>query len=158
MKFRGAQKLTTLWCFIILYVQILSGFKNWDIQDLTLRRYDAIKTCPWNFFKFFWVVHYRKICKNQILKHGTTMVFSGSQKTKNITKVEQKRLFLFTFLIWFFMVLHSKYIFNFVFGSFFEQDHLLNFFNLGVYAETWPKYAGISKQKLWGPFHRTAFD
>ena len=142
MKFRGAQKLTTLWCFIILYVQILSGFKNWDIQDLTLRRYDAIK-----------LVH--EISLNF---PGTTMVFSGGQKTKNITKVEQKRLFLFTFLIWFFMVLHSKYIFNFVFGSFFEQDHLLNFFNLGVYAETWPKYAGISKQKLWGPFHRTAFD
>ena len=76
------------------------------------------------------------------------MVFSGGQKTKNITKVEQKRLFLFTFLIWFFMVLHSKYIFNFVFGSFFEQDHLLNLFISGVYAKRWPKCARILIQKL----------
>ena len=44
-KFRGAQKLMILWCFIKLDVQILSGFEKWDIKDLTLRRYDAIKTC-----------------------------------------------------------------------------------------------------------------
>ena len=31
--------------------------------------------------------------------------------------------------------LQNKYIFNFLFGSFFEQDHLLNLFNLGVYAK-----------------------
>ena len=43
VKFRGARKLMILRCFIILYVQILSGFENWDIQDLTLRRYDTIK-------------------------------------------------------------------------------------------------------------------
>ena len=34
-------KLMILRCFI----QILSGFENWDIQDLTLRRYNTIKTC-----------------------------------------------------------------------------------------------------------------
>ena len=44
-KFKGARKLMILRCFIILYVQILSGFENWDIQDLMLRRYDTIKTC-----------------------------------------------------------------------------------------------------------------
>ena len=44
VKFRGAQKLMILRCFIILYVQILSGFENWDIQDLTLRRYDTIRS------------------------------------------------------------------------------------------------------------------
>ena len=37
--------------------------------------------------------------------------------------------------------------FNFVFGSFFEQDHLLNLIILEVYAKRWPKYARISKQK-----------
>ena len=31
--------------------------------------------------------------------------------------------------------LHSKYIFNLVFGSFFEQDHPLNLFILGVYGK-----------------------
>ena len=86
-------------CFIILYVQILSGFENWDIQDLTLRRYDKIKTCRWNFFKFFWVVYFRKICKNQVFEQGTTMQFL---EIKNITKIEQN-CFLSTDL-------HSKYI------------------------------------------------
>ena len=37
VKFKGTRKLTILRCFIILYVQILSGFENWDIQDLILR-------------------------------------------------------------------------------------------------------------------------
>ena len=45
VKFRGAQKLMILRCSIVLYVQILSDFENWDIHDLTLRRYDTIKTC-----------------------------------------------------------------------------------------------------------------
>ena len=31
VKFKSAQKLTVLKCFIILYVQILSAFENWDI-------------------------------------------------------------------------------------------------------------------------------
>ena len=127
--------------------------KNWwnnkdDAEDLdlvmamySLRRYDTIKTCQWYFFKFFWVVQYRKICKNQ--------------KIKNIIKIEQKRLFLFTFLVSFFMAfLTQKLIytiniwFNFVFGSFFEQDHLLNLFISGVYAKRWPKCARILIQKL----------
>ena len=44
--------------------------------------------------------------------------------------------------------LHSKCIFNFVFGSFFQQYHLLNLFISGVYAKRWPKCARISIQKL----------
>ena len=45
VKFKGARKLMILRCFIILYVQILPGFENWDIQDLILRMHDTIKTC-----------------------------------------------------------------------------------------------------------------
>ena len=45
VKISGAQKLTILKCFRMLHVQILSSFKNWDIQGLTLRRHDAIKSC-----------------------------------------------------------------------------------------------------------------
>ena len=45
VKFRGARKLMILRCFIILYVQILSGFENWDIEDVTLKGYNTIKTC-----------------------------------------------------------------------------------------------------------------
>ena len=47
-------------------VQILPGFKNWNIQDLILRRCDTLKNCQWYFFKFSWIVHYRNICKNQV--------------------------------------------------------------------------------------------
>ena len=35
-----------------------------------------------------------------------------------------------------------------MFGSFFEQDHLLNLFVLRVHAKRWPKWARISKQRL----------
>ena len=71
------------------------------------------------------------------------MLFSGGQKIKNTTKVEQKRLFLFTSLISFFMAFLAQkltYTINIYltlseFGSFFEQDDLLNLFNLGVYEK-----------------------
>ena len=66
VKFSGARKSKVLRCFRTLHVQILSGFKNWDIQDLTLRRCDTLKKRRWNFFKFCWVVHCRKIYKNQV--------------------------------------------------------------------------------------------
>ena len=51
-KFSSAQKLKIWRFFRILHVQLLSGFKNWDMQDLTLSRCDTLKSCPWNFFKF----------------------------------------------------------------------------------------------------------
>ena len=64
--------------------------------------------------------------------------YSG-QKIKNTTKIEQKRLFLFKFFVPLFMgflaqkLIHAINIwFNFVFGSFFEQDHLLNLIALGI--------------------------
>ena len=42
--------------------------------------------------------------------------------------------------------LHIKSIwFNFVPGSFFKQDNLLNLIILGAYAKRWPKCACISK-------------
>ena len=71
------------------------------------------------------------------------MLFSEfKSKDKNITKIEQKILFLFTFLVSFFMaflmrkLIHTVNVrFNFVFGSFLEQDHLLNLFISGVYAK-----------------------
>ena len=76
-------------------------------------------------------------------------------KIKNITKIEQKRLFLFTFLVSFFMAYLAQKLtdtrnirFNFVFGSFFEQNHLLNLIILGVYAKRSPKSARISTPKL----------
>ena len=36
VKFSGARKVKILKCFRTLYIQILSGLKNWNIQDLTL--------------------------------------------------------------------------------------------------------------------------
>ena len=80
---------------------------------------------------------------------------STGQQIKNITKIKQKRLFVFTFFASFFMAfLAQKLIytinmwFNFVLGSFFKQDHLLNLIILGGYAKVWPKCTHISKQKL----------
>ena len=40
------------------------------------------------------------------------------------------------------------YDLTFVFGSFFEHDHLLNLTILGGYAKTWRKFARVSKQQL----------
>ena len=126
-------------------------FEIWDIQDLTLRRCDTIKTYQKNFFKFSWVFHYREICKNQ----GTNKQFSRGQKIKILQKFNNRDWFCLHSCFHFYGAsrgktdVHNKYgIFNFVFGSFFEQDHLLNLFILGVYAKRWSKYARISKQKL----------
>ena len=46
VKFKGARKLMILRGFIVLYIQIMSGFENWGIQDLILRRCGTIKTGP----------------------------------------------------------------------------------------------------------------
>ena len=64
VKFSGARKLKILRCFRILHVQILSGFKNWDIQDLTLRRCDTLKVVDeisLNFDELFIIGKYVKI-------------------------------------------------------------------------------------------------
>ena len=54
--------------FLIFYMKL---------EDLNnLGRYDTIKICEWNLFKFSWAVCYRKICKNQVLKQVVTTLFS----------------------------------------------------------------------------------
>ena len=65
---------------------------------------------------------------------------------------------MFTFLVSFFMTfLAQKLIysinkwFNFVFGSYLEQELLLNLLISGVYAKRWSKSARISIQKLMQP-------
>ena len=70
------------------------------------------------------------------------MLFSRGQKIKHITKFEQKKLFFFTFLISFFTAFLAQKLtctinlyLTLCFGSYFEQDHLLNLFNLGVYSK-----------------------
>ena len=67
-------------------------------------------------------------------------------------------MFLLIFLVSSFMAfLAQKLIytintwFNFMVGSFFGQDHLINLFILGVYGKRWPKCARISIQKLMSP-------
>ena len=149
--------ITMIVITIVIIIIIIIIIITVIIWLLGLRRYDTIKTCRWNFFKFFWIVHYRKIVKIRFKNRESPCYFLSSrgQKIKNITKIEQKRLFLFTFLVSFFMAfLAQKLIytiniwFNFVFGSFFEQDHLLNLFISGVYAKRWPNCTRISIQKL----------
>ena len=63
VKFSGARKLRILRCCRTLHVQIFSGFKNWDIQDQEVW---YIENLFMKFLKFCWIVHYRKICKNQV--------------------------------------------------------------------------------------------
>ena len=64
MKFSGARKLKILGCLRTLHVQILSGFKNWDIQDLILRRCDTLEVVDeisLNFAELFIIGKYVKI-------------------------------------------------------------------------------------------------
>ena len=153
VKFKGAWKLMILRCFIILYVQILSGFDDWYIQDLIWRWYDTIKTCRWNSFNFSWVVYYKKYVKIRFKNRGPPCYFLEVKRSKILQKLN-KRDYFYNILGFIFFVsraktdLHSKYIFNFVCGSFFKQDHLLNLFILRVYAKRWANCARISKQKL----------
>ena len=64
------------------------------------------------------------------------MLFS---EFKNITKTEHARLLLFAFLVSFFMAFFAQKLiytiniwFNFVHGTFFEQDYLLNLIIFGT--------------------------
>ena len=67
-------------CFIILYVQILSGLENGDIQDLNLRRYDKIKTCQRNFFKFSELFNIEKYVKIRFRNRGPPCYFLGVKR------------------------------------------------------------------------------
>ena len=103
--------------------------------------------------QLFIIEKYVKI-RSKIRKSPCYFLRSRGQKIKNTTKIEQKILFLFAFLVSFFTVLLSQKLshtiniwFNFKFGSFFEQDHLLNLIILGVYAKRWSICARISLQK-----------
>ena len=103
------------------------------------------------------------------------------KRSKVLQKLNKRDFFFtfsfFSFFLWRFsrkILIYTINIWvNFVFGSYFEQDHLLNVFISGVYVKRWPKYARISIQKLmqpkiWamiffltltvrGPFHRKDF-
>ena len=92
-----------------------------------------------------------KYIKIKFKNRGSPYYFLSSrgQKIENTTKIE---LFLFKFFVSFFMAcLAQKLIytiniwFNFVLGSFFEQDHLLSLLISGVYAKRGPKCARITK-------------
>ena len=84
---------------------------------------------------------------------------SRGQRIKNITNIKQKKNYCKTrFLVSVFMLFLVQKLINptniwsnFMFGSFFEQDHLLTLIIFGVYAKRWPKCALISKQKLMQP-------
>ena len=98
-----------------------------------------------------------KYVKVRFKSRGSPYYFLSSrgQKIKNITQIKQKRLLLFTVLVLCFMIFLAKKLiyttniwFNFVFGSFYEQEHLLNIYTFGVYAKRWPKCVRISLQNL----------
>ena len=110
-----------------------------------LRRYDTIKTFRWNFS---WAVHYREICKHQVLKLGVTMLFSEfwmSKDQKYYRNWAYETVFVYILGFIFQVLLVQKLIyalniwFNFMPGSFFKQDHLLNVLILRFYAKRWPR-------------------
>ena len=78
--------------------------------NTSLRRYDTIKTCWSNFFKFFWVVHYRKIYESHGLKAGgcSTSFSVLEVKRSKILQVLSKRGFLITLSISFLMLFHMQ--------------------------------------------------
>ena len=96
-----------------------------------------------------------KYVKIRFKNRGSPCYFLSSrgQKIKSITRYEQKRLVLFALLVSFFMaILVQKLIYtinircNFVFGSFFEEDHILTLINDFCLILT-----------VRGPFHRKDF-
>ena len=122
----------------------LTTNKATDRDSLTLRTCDATKTCRWNSFNFPELFIIGKYVKIKFKNRGSPCFFLSSrgQKIKYIANIKQKRLFLFTLLVSFFMAfLAQKLIytistwFKFLFGSLFKQDYLLNLFILGVYAK-----------------------
>ena len=120
-------------------------------------QYDTMKLAHEISLNFHQLFIIEKNVKAKFKNWGSTCYFLSSrcQKIKNITKIEHTRLFLFTFLVSFFKVLLAQKLiytinirFNFLPGSFSEQDHLLNLIILGVYAIRLPKCARILKQEL----------
>ena len=91
-----------------------------------------------NFSELFVIGKYVKIRFKSRDSPRHFLSFRG-QKTKNIRKIEQARLFLFTFLVSFFVAFLAQkliYIwFNVEFSSFFEQDRLVNLIILGIYGK-----------------------
>ena len=81
----------------------------WIQKTLTciLRRYDTIKTCWWNFFKFSWDVRYRKIWKNQVWNRGSLYYFLSS-KDKKIKKLNKRDYFCVHSWFHFHGVSHAK--------------------------------------------------
>ena len=71
-----------------------------------LRRYDTIKNINEISLNFRKLIIKGKHVKVRFKNRGSPCYFlsSRSQKIKNITKIEPKRLFLFTLLVSFFMV------------------------------------------------------
>ena len=128
-----------MFSFSIFGNNIFEQIWSQKFKIVCLRRCDTIKTCRLNFFKVSLVVNYMKTRKIRFKSRGFPcycLSFRG-QKIKSITKFEQKRLFLFTFLVSFFMVfLLQKQVytiniwFNFVFGSFLNKIVLLSYFKI----------------------------
>ena len=103
-----------------------------------------------------------KYLKIRFKNRGPPCYFLEAKRSKILQKLNKRDYFSNILGFIFYGVSHakpdlsSKYIFNFVFGSFFEQDHLLNLLILGVYAQRWPKVQVIENRN-WGPFHKKEF-
>ena len=101
--------------------------------------------------KLFIIEKYLKI---RFKNRGPPCYFLEVKRSKILQKLNKRDYFSNILGFIFYGISHTKpdlsrkYIFNFVFGSFFEQDHLLYLFILGVYVKRWHKCTHISEQKL----------
>ena len=70
LRLKQQAKFETINKNIFVHLFVFKLWTNIKFQNVSLRRYDTIKTCWWNFFKFSCVVHYRKIWKSRFKNRG----------------------------------------------------------------------------------------
>ena len=142
-------------CNNIGYLHVLWHLTLIRLTIILILIYWQILKCPVDLPELLIIGKYVKI---RFRNMGSPCYFLSCEdrRVKGITKIEEKRLFLSTFLVSFFMAFLTNRLiytigiwFHFLcLSHFFEQNQLLNLIFLGGYMKKWPRCACISKQKL----------
>ena len=136
----GSPIFMICWLFAKV-LKILLWARCIDYMCKYLERYDKIKLVD-EISLIFPELIIGKYVKIRFKNRGSPCYFLSSrgQKIKNITKLNKRNCFClhsWLHVLWHF--LHKNWftqqIYDFVFGSYFEQDHLLNFIFSGVYVK-----------------------
>ena len=125
------------------------GYSRSNVREVLHKK--LVNEISLNFPELLIIGKYVKI---RFKNRGPPCYFLEVKRIKNITKTEQNRLFLFTFLVSFFIVfLAPKLIYTINIYLTLCLAHFLNkiiyqTYFLGVHAKRCPKCAHIPKQKL----------